>query len=415
MDIFYLHLFVKVLIWNNYNYTLLVFQDDFMNPKDFHSQAAGKPFFTPNGFWTFIPNALPPEFLWSTGLVTGLGEAERELSRLSAMTISFPFPRLLIQPFIREEAVISSRIEGTHASLIDLFTYETAQLSIFEKTDDIREVHNYVRAMEYGLERLKTLPVSLRLIRELHAILTENVRGGTLTPGEFRLSQNWIGPFGSNPTTAMFVPPPVDEMVRALDKFEKFIHTDTEIPVLVRIGMIHYQFEAIHPFLDGNGRVGRLLIVLLLSEWGLLTHPLLNLSTYIERYRQQYYDLLLRVSQEGDWEAWLDFFLRGVSEQARESIMRMERLQEVRNQYQAIVEHSRNPARMSGMVDFLFSRPIVSVKQVSESLAVPKKTAKDYLDKLQRAGVVREITGYARNRLFQADEILNALQGIQQR
>ena len=386
-----------------------------MNPKDFHSQAAGKTNFNPNGFWTFIPNPLPPELSWSTGLVTVLGDAERELSRLSAMASSFPFPGLLIQPFIREEAVISSRIEGTHASLIDLFTYETAQLSFFEKTDDVREVYNYVRALEYGLERLKTLPVSLRLIRELHAILTENVRGGTLTPGEFRRSQNWIGPVGSTPTNAVFVPPPTEEMHQALDSFEKFIHSDTKIPVLVRIGLIHYQFEAIHPFLDGNGRVGRLLIVLLLSEWGLLTQPLLNLSTYIERYRQQYYDLLLQVSQEGDWETWLQFFLRGVSEQARANIIRMERLQEVRNKYQTIVEQSRNPARMAAMVDFLFTRPIVSVKQVSEGLGIPTKTAQDYLDKLQQAGVVREITGYARNRLYQADEIFNTLQGIERR
>jgi len=386
-----------------------------MNPKDFHSQAAGKVFFAPNGYWAFCPNPLPPELSWSTGLVSALGDAERELSRLSAMAISFPFPRLLIKPFIREEAVVSSRIEGTHASLIDIFTYETAQLSFFESQDDVREVHNYVRALEFGLERLKTLPVSLRLIRELHAILTENVRGGSLTPGEFRHSQNWIGPVGSTPTNAVFVPPPTEEMNQALDHFEKFIHSDTKIPVLVRIGLIHYQFEAIHPFLDGNGRVGRLLIVLLMSEWGLLTQPLLNLSTYIERYRQQYYDLLLQVSQEGNWDTWLLFFLRGVSEQARASIIRMERLQNVHKKYQAIVQHSRNPVRMSGMIDFLFSQPIVSVKQVSDGLVIPKKTAQDYLEKLQRAGVLREITGYARNRLFQADEIFNALLGIEPR
>ncbi|HWR64817.1 MAG TPA: Fic family protein [Bellilinea sp.] len=386
-----------------------------MNPKDFHSQAAGKTLFTPNGFWTFIPNPLPPELSWSTGLVSALGDAERELSRLSAMVLSFPFPRLLIQPFIREEAVISSRIEGTHASLFDLFTYEAAQLSFFERADDVREVHNNVRALEFGLERLKTLPVSLRLIREVHAILTENVRGGSLTPGEFRRSQNWIGPVGSTPTSAVFVPPPIDEMNQALDHFEKFIHSDTKIPILVRIGLIHYQFEAIHPFLDGNGRVGRLLIVLLLSEWGLLTQPLLNLSTYIERYRQQYYDLLLQVSQEGDWDTWLLFFLRGVSEQAQASIIRMERLQQLRNKYQTFIEQARNPARMSGIVDFFFSRPIVSVKQVSDGLVIPKKTAQDYLDKLQQAGVIREITGYARNRLYQANEIFNALQGIERR
>ena len=383
-----------------------------MNPKEFHSHAAGKAVLTPTGFWAFLPNPLPPEFTWSLPLVTILGEAERDLGRLAVLVSSFPFPSLLIQPFIRGEAVISSRIEGTHASLVDLYTYESAQLSFFEQTDDVREVYNYVKAMEYGLKRLKTLPVSLRLIRELHAILTENVRGGTLTPGEFRRSQNWIGPVGSTPDTAVFVPPPVDEMHLALDALEKFIHTENKIPILIRIGMIHYQFEAIHPFLDGNGRVGRLLIALLLNEWGLLSQPLLNLSAYIERYRQQYYDLLLQVSREGDWEAWLCFFLRGVSEQARASVFRMEHLQEIRNKYQALVDKNRNPKRMSAVVDFLFSRPIVSVRQVSEGLGIQFSTARDYLTKLEQAGIVREITGYARNRIFQADEIFRVIQGM---
>jgi len=383
-----------------------------MNPKDFRSQSAGKTVLTPNGFWAFLPNPLPPDLIWSATLVAQLAEAERDLGRLAALTGSFPFPRLLIQPFIRDEAVISSRIEGTHASLVDLYTYESAQLSFFEKTDDVREVHNYVRAMDYGLERLKTLPVSLRLIRELHAILTEAVRGGTLTPGEFRRSQNWVGPVGSTPDTAVFVPPPVEEMHQALDALEKFLHRDTTIPILARIGMIHYQFEAIHPFLDGNGRVGRLLIALLLSEWELLPQPLLNLSAYIERYRQQYYDLLLQVSQEGDWEAWLRFFLRGVSEQARASAHRMDRLQEIRKRYQLFVDETRNSERMSAVVDFLFSRPIVSVKQVAEGLNLPNKTAQDYLAKLEQAGIVREITGYARNRIFQADEIFSIIQGM---
>ncbi|MHB0987592.1 MAG: Fic family protein [Bellilinea sp.] len=383
-----------------------------MNPRDFRSQSAGKTVRTPKGFWVFLPNPLPPDLIWPAALVVQLAEAERDLSRLAALISSFPFPRLLIQPFIHDEAVISSRIEGTHASLADLYTYESAQPSFFEKTDDVREVHNYVRAMEYGLERLKTLPVSLRLIRELHAILTEAVRGGTLTPGEFRRSQNWIGPVGSTPDTAVFVPPPVEEMHQALDALEKFIYTENKIPILARIGMIHYQFEAIHPFLDGNGWVGRLLIALLLHECELLPQPLLNLSAYIERYRQQYYDLLLQVSQEGDWEAWLRFFLRGVSEQARASVFRMEHLQEIRNKYQTIVDKNRNPERMSAVVNFLFSRPIVSVKQVSEGLNLPNKTAQQYLAKLEQAGIVREITGYARNRIFQADEIFRVIQGM---
>ena len=377
-----------------------------MNPKDFSSQDAGKVIRTPTGFWTFLPNPLPPKISWSLSLVSTLSEAERELGRLAALVSTFPFPRLLIQPFIRNEAVISSRIEGTHASLVDLYTYEISQLSFFERTDDVREVYNYVRATDYGLKRLKTLPVSLRLIREMHEKLMENVRGGSLTPGEFRRSQNWIGPISSTPSSAPFVPPPVDEMHQALNDLEKFMHIDTEIPTLIRAGMIHYQFEAIHPFLDGNGRVGRLLIVLLMSEWGLLPQPLLNLSVYFERYRQQYYDLLLDVSQQGAWEAWLRFFLRGVSEQARDSIYRLERLRKIRIAYQPTVDKDRNPKRMGKVVDYLFSRPILSVRQASDGLGIPFKTATNYLSKLEQAGILREITGYARNRIFQADEIM---------
>jgi Fic family protein len=383
-----------------------------MDPKKFFSQDAGKLILTQTGFWVFIPNPLPPTTNWSLPVISDLSEAERALSQLSTFVSTFPFPGLITRPFIRSEAVVSSRIEGTRASLVDLYTYETAQLSFLERSDDVREVHNYVRAMDYGLNRLKTLPMSLRLIREVHEKLMENVRGGALTPGEFRRSQNWIGPMGSSPSTAPFVPPPVDEMHQALSELEKFIHTESEIPGLIRAGMIHYQFEAIHPFLDGNGRVGRLLMVLLLWEWGLLSQPVLNLSEYIETYRQQYYDLLLEVSQKGDWEAWLRFFLRGVSEQARKSIYRLEQLREIRVTYQALIDQDRNSERMAAVIDVLFSRPILSVRQVSDGLGMPFKTARYYVAKLEQAGVLREITGYARNRIFQADQILRAMQDI---
>jgi len=383
-----------------------------MDPKDYHDQEAGRTILTSTGYWAFIPNQLPPDITWTLPLVSALSDAERNLSRLAALAGTFPFPRLLIQPFIRNEAVISSSIEGTRASLEDLYTFETSQLSFFEQTDDVREVYNYVRATDYGLERLKTLPVSLRLIREIHEKLMENVRGGTLTPGEFRRSQNWIGPAGSTPSSAPYVPPPVEEMHQALDALEKFIHADTQIPPLARAGMIHYQFEAIHPFLDGNGRVGRLLVVLLLCEWGLLPQPLLNLSAYIEHYRQEYYDHLLAVSQQGTWETWLRFFLRGVSEQARDGLVRMERLQAIRIKYQSMVNADRNPERMSAVVDFLFTRPILSVRQASDGLGIPFKTARDYIEKLVQSGHLREITGYARNRIYQADEIFKVVQGI---
>lgn len=384
-----------------------------MNPNDFHSREVGQVILTPKGYYAFLPAPLPPALDWSLSLVSALSEAERDLSRLATLAGAFPFPRLLVQPFMRREAVLSSRIEGTRATLAELYAYESAQLSFLEPDSDVREVHNYVKALDYGLERLKTLPISLRLIRELHEKLMQGVRGGNLTPGEFRRTQNWIGPAGSTIMTATYVPPPVDEMNQALSDLEKFIHVSTDIPALARAAMIHYQFEAIHPFLDGNGRVGRLLLALLLAEWNILSQPLLNLSVYFERYRQEYYDHLLVVSQRGDWEAWLRFFLRGVSAQSKDSITRMERLGSIRAKYQPLVESEKNSERMAAVVDFLFGRPIFSAKQLAEGLEMPFKTSRQYIEKLVQAGILREITGYARNQIYRADEVFSAIDSLQ--
>ncbi len=389
-----------------------------MDPKNFSSPLSGTPILTQTGYWAFLPAALPPVITWSLPLVSALADAERDLSKLTTMAGSFPFPRLLIQPFVRREAVLSSRIEGTRATLTDLYAYESAQLSFLEPGNDVREVYNYVRALEYGLERVKTLPVSLRLIREIHAKLMDGVRGGNLTPGEFRRSDllsksNWIGSIGSTPSTAAYVPPPVDEMNSGLDQLEKFIHAGSEIPALVRAGLVHYQFEAIHPFLDGNGRIGRLLMILLLGEWNLLSQPLLNLSVYFERYRQEYYDLLLAVSQKGNWESWLRFFLRGVSVQASDSVVRLNRLQTMRTIYQAIADTERNRMRMEQVLDFLFMQPVLSVRQLQTFLNVSFPIAQRYIDRLVDAGVLQEVTGQSRNRIFRANEIFQALEGLE--
>ena len=380
-----------------------------MKPNDFRSPETGQVILTQLGYYAFIPAPLPPKLNWALPLVSALSEAERDLSRLATLTGSFPFPRLLLKAFIRREAVLSSRIEGTRTTLAELYTYESSQLSFLETQDDVREVHNYVTALDYGLERMKKFPMSLRLVREIHEKLMQDVRGGTLTPGKFRRTQNWIGAAGSTLTTATYVPPPVDAMNLALTDMEKFIHASTDIPALVRAAMIHYQFEAIHPFLDGNGRVGRLLMALLLAEWQVLPQPLLNLSVYFERYRQEYYDHLLAVSQHGDWEAWLRFFLRGVSTQAQDSVTRMERLEAIRTRYQSIVNAGRTSERMGTVVDFLFGRPIFTTKQLSEGTDMPFKTARQYIEKLVQAGVVHEVTGYARNQIYRADEIFKVL------
>jgi Fic family protein len=384
-----------------------------MDPKDFRSSEAGQVLHTRKGYWAFIPAPLPPHLAWELPLISALSDAERDLSRLTTLAGAFPFPRLLVQPFVRREAVLSSRIEGTRASLVDLFTYESTQMPLHEPQDnDVREVYNYVRALEFGMERLKTLPVSLRLIREVHAKLLENVRGGNLTPGEFRHTQNWIGSPVSTIESATLVPPPVDEMLIALDQLEKFIHEESDIPDLIKAAMIHYQFEAIHPFLDGNGRIGRLLIILLLCESNMLPQPLLNLSVHFEHYRQEYYDHLLAVSQRGDWDGWIRFFLRGVSEQAQDGVVRVNRLGELRTKFQKIADSDRNPERMEQVLDFLFMRPIFSVRQLSLALESNYPTAQRYIVKLVELGVLHEITGYARNRIFRADEIFKAVEGI---
>ena len=384
-----------------------------MNPNDFRSSEAGQVILTQKGYYAYLPTPLSLDLAWPLSLVSALSEAERGLSRLATLAGAFPFSRLLIQPFMRREAVLSSRIEGTRATLAELYTYESARSSFLEPDSDVREVHNYVGALDYGLERLKTLPISLRLIRELHEKLIQGVRGGSLTPGEFRRTQNWIGPAGSTIMTATYVPPPVDEMNHALSDLETFIHTGTDVPILARAAMIHYQFEAIHPFLDGNGRVGRLLMALLLAEWNILPQPLLSLSVYFERYRQEYYDHLLPVYLRGDWESWLRFFLRGVSTQSRDNIARMEQLGVFRAKYQRLVEAEKNSERMAAVVDFLFCRPIFNTKQLADGLEIPFKTSRQYIEKLVQAGILREITGYARNKIFRTDEIFNALDKIQ--
>jgi Fic family protein len=381
-----------------------------MNPDDFLKTAPGRLVRTSQGYRAFLPNPLPPELAWSGALVALHSEAERELARLALAGGDFPHPYILARPFIRHEAVVSSRIEGTQATLEDLYSYEAEQMSFLEPASDVREVYNYVRALEYGLERVKTLPISLRLIRELHARLMEGVRGEVMTPGEFRRSQNWIGPAGCTLETARYVPPPVEEMHTALDALEKFIHASSDLPALTRIGLIHYQFEAVHPFLDGNGRVGRLLISLLLCQWGLLPRPLLYLSAYYERNRSEYYERLLAVSRGGEWEDWLRFFLTGVRDQSRLAALRVQELQDLRERYRRQLASRRAARRLSAVVDFLIGNPIFNVRGLQTGLDLADfKAAQRYVDVLEDAGILREVTGRKRNRLYRADEVFKVI------
>lgn len=381
-----------------------------MQPEDFQrNHAPGRILHHPKGYWTYIPYPLPPDIGWSVELVTALSKADRVLGELSGLATMLPNPNLLIHPLMRREAVLSSRIEGTRASIGDLYAFEAVQLTLFEFPEDVKEVQNYVLALQYGLERLSSLPVSLRLMRELHARLLQGVRGEQWTPGEFRRSQNWIGAPGSTIQTATFVPPPVDEMNQALGQLEKFIHQQDNIPPLIRLALVHYQFEAIHPFLDGNGRIGRLLNSLLLHDWGLLSQPVLYLSAYFEANRQAYYDHLLAVSQKGAWHDWFIYFLLAVQTQANDSIERIQRLQLLRDEYREQFQQARSTARLLQVIDWLFTQPIFNISQLSEMLSVSYTVAQRYVTQLEKADIVEEITGQARNRVYRADEILNVV------
>ena len=384
-----------------------------MNPEDFRENSAGEVVRSISGYWTFIPKPLPPTIHWTPALISISGGAERSLGKLNALAGTLPSPHILVRPFVRREAVLSSRIEGTRASFQDVYVYEAAQLSFLEPASDVQEVHNYVKALDYGINRLSSLPVSLRLIREIHEELMTGVRGEIMNPGEFRRSQNWIGSPGATLATARFVPPPVNEMHLALNELEKFIHAASDIPPLVSAALVHYQFEAIHPFLDGNGRIGRLLVILLLMEWGLLSQPWLYLSAFFETHRQEYYDHLLAVSQQGAWEAWLSFFLQGVSEQAEDAIGRIEQLQHLRAAYQNQVQEERTAERLLQVIDVLFERPILSIRQLESALEVPYRTAQRYVERLERIGILREVTGRARGRIYQAVEVLAILEDPQ--
>ena len=380
-----------------------------MQPSDFKKDKTGKIIRASRGYWAFVPNPLPPQLELTWDLVLENSQADRALSELAGVARTLPNPHLLINPFIRREAVLSSRIEGTQASLSDLLFFEALGQKE-PQPPDVREVSNYVKALEYGLKRLEKLPVSLRLIREMHQKLMEGVRGEHLTPGGFRRSQNWIGPPGCTLMEATFVPPPEEEMQEALGPLEKYLYDRSGLPPLIRLAMIHYQFEAIHPFLDGNGRIGRLILTLLLCAEGLLPQPLLYLSAYFEQHRQQYYDLLLAVSQTGAWSEWVIFFLRGVAQQSQDAVLRSDRLLNLWQECRRKLQSPRASALSLQLVDELFSYPAITAAWAAKRLDVTPRSAQLNIEKLVRAGILREETGKRRNRIFVAHEIVKIIE-----
>ena len=378
-----------------------------MRPTDFKSKEAGRVVLAATGYHAFVPATLPPTLRFDASLVLALSRADAALSELSGLGRVLPNPHLLISPLLRREAVLSSRIEGTRASLSDLLVDEASAEKSEPRGADVQEVSNYVTALEYGIGRLKTLPLSLRLVSELHGHLMRGVRGDHATPGEFRRSQNWIGPAGSTPTSAQYVPPPVEEMTALLGNWELFLHQRDSLPDLVQCALMHEQFEAIHPFLDGNGRVGRLLITLFLLERGRLSQPLLYLSAFIETHRQEYYDLLQRVRTHGDWPAWLRWFLKGIEVTARDAAKRAAQLMDLREQYR---RQLAGKATMLALLDRLFINPYITILRAAEHLEISQPTAAKAIGELQRRNLITEVSGRQWRRLYLARPILEALE-----
>jgi Fic family protein len=382
-----------------------------MDAERFRNSTAGRLVRVGRGeeaYWAFAPHDLPPDLDLDDELLALLAEAERSLGELKGLARTMTDPRLPVGPFIRREAVFSSRIEGIETDVVHLYAYEARQPSppglgrpgVSES--DTWEALNYVRALEYGLEHMDALPVSLRLIRQLHLRLMGGTIGTRATPGEFRRSQNWIGGPGSTPCDADFVPPPPTEMHSALDALEKYLHGGGRYPPLVRLALTHYQFETIHPFVDGNGRVGRMLLPLLLLHWELLPLPLLYLSAFFERHQDEYYQLLIGVSERGAWKAWLSFFLRAAAEQANDAMGRAKQLQDVQLEWRHRVQDGGTPGWMLGLADLLFETPLVTAEAVRMQLGVSQDSATEGLARLEDMGILREMTGRQRNRLYLA-------------
>lgn len=353
---------------------------------------AGKYIDTGVGYKSFVPNKLPPEppLQIDSEMQQLLSNADRKLGRLDGITEILPNPELFVAIYVRKEALISSQIEGTQASLADILDSETPHTD--EKKNDIADVVNYVKAMNYGLERLNDLPISLRLIREIHAELITGVRGSDRNPGEFRKTQNWIGSMGCTLKDASFVPPAVPAMKDALSDLEKFIHDEAYIPSLIKIALIHAQFETIHPFLDGNGRMGRLLITFWLCEQKILNQPLLYLSYYFKKNRTEYYDRLMNVRMNGDWEGWIKFFLRGVAEVSDEATTSAKKILELKTRVAAFLSKEKSSANDQSLLDLIFESPFITRNTIIEELNVSSPTAGDLLERFCKYGILLDLT-----------------------
>lgn len=362
---------------------------------------------TIEGQSAFVPYPLPRELQMSPDAVLLLDDASRAISTLAGVGETVSNPHMLIRPFARREAVLSSRIEGTVASLSDLFAYEAGGGR--QGNGDTREVFNYVQALEYGIQRLADLPISYRLVNELHARLMAGVRGERMSPGHFRTGQVWIGAPGSGIRDARFVPPPPGRLRELFYEWEDFVNNANSLPPLVRCALMHYQIEAIHPYIDGNGRIGRLLITLFLCASGVLATPLLYMSAYFERDRQRYYDELLNASRTGDWERWLSYFLKGVYLESRDALARIRRVRDLASEWRDALISRRESANGMRVLDELLANPVITAQRVAKLLGVSYPGARRILGRLEEAGIVRRIEG-ARPSLYAAERLIHELE-----
>jgi Fic family protein len=376
-----------------------------MNPNQYQSPQAGHAIKTLSGYWAFIPAKPPPALNYDAATVLLLSQADSALSELSGLGRVLPNPDLLIAPYVKREAVASSRIEGTQADLADLLLDEIEPKRT-PPGSDVYEIRNYVAALNLGVRKLSKLPLAGRLIKEMHVVLMQGVRGQGMTPGEFRRSQNWIGPPGSTLADAVYVPPPPREMHDCLTHWERFINDRGSMPELIQCAIMHEHFEAIHPFLDGNGRIGRLLITLFLMERNRLSKPLLYLSSYIERHRREYYDLLQRIRTDGDWHHWIRYFLTAVRDTARSAIDQSQTILTVRAKYRAKLDKRH---RALSLLDSLFVNPFTTVARAAKELGVTTPTAQKTIDQLVKMKMLKEATGREWGRYWLAQPILKVI------
>jgi len=364
----------------------------------------------PTGYRAFIPMPLPPKpaLRVEGDLQNLLSRADMALARLDGLAEILPNVDLFIAMYVKKEALLSSQIEGTQASLDDLLAYESGDK--LENLNDVTEVVNYVKAMNYGIERLQSLPMSLRLIKEIHAILLESVRGSERSPGEFKQSQNWIGPPGCTLNEASFVPPPPHEAMAAMGDLEHYFHGKTQLPVLIDCALIHYQFETIHPFLDGNGRMGRLLTTFFLYWKAVMHKPLLYLSYYFKKNRQEYYDRLNMVRNTGNYEQWVDFFLKGVVDIAGSAMDTARQILELQTRHRRLLWEKKISSPIAvGILEQLFYTPVVSIGQTAGQFDISYQAASTIVAQLEKAGILRETTGKKRDKRFMYNDYLNIL------